>query len=834
MRLRAKALLIAIVATIGTAAASQALVWVTLGASIDDVESAIAIRDLARAQQALGVETAELSATARYWGIWDDAYTFAHDRNPRFVESNLYGTVLEQAGIDVLLFIDPRCAVIHGTATAPGDAAAVAQAYAAARCPHGALDPAPVAESGFLRTADGVLLVSTQSILTSKREGPPRGVLLVGRAAGAALRARLRQVTRLEVDLEPLDDGPDAAAAPRVITHPHGYLAGEIAVRDLTGRPALLLRTHTARDVSAHARAVLWRMTVFLGVVGLAVAVIVILLLDGSVTRLTALLAAVRRVGKSRDLALRVPVRGRDEIAGLASEINQTLAALERAQAEVEGKEVRLRSLRQIVDLLPQLVFATDADGRLVLVNRALNDAFGVADVEILGRRADELVSRAPGLAVLLVDSPASGEQAIHARGQVRLLTVAKIPLDPAAGTGLSLLGVASDITEQRRLEEALRHSQKLDGIGRLAGGIAHDFNNLLAAILSCAHMAAEGLDERDPRREDIEEIRLAGERAAELTRHLLTFARRQRSELRVIDLNSLPAGMEKLFRRLLSEDIRLELALGEGLAPVAVDVGQMEQVLMNLVVNARDAMPGGGTIRISTRRVDAPELAALGLPAPIEAPAAELLVADTGHGMTAEVQARAFEPFFSTKEVGKGTGLGLATCYGIVKGLGGHIAVGSAPGRGTEVRILLPPGRAAAQPPAAPAERPLARGAETVLLVEDNELVRTSTARLLERQGYTVLAAADAAAALAIAAESETRIDVMIADVVLPAMSGPDLAVELLRRRPGTPVLFVSGYADEAIEQRTRGAAGGDLLRKPFTAAELAERLRAAIDRGG
>jgi hypothetical protein len=869
MRLRAKGVLIVCVATMSTSALALALAWTTVRANIAHMEEAVARKDLARAEQALMVQTSALRDAARYWGIWDDAYTFAKDRNRRFVETNLYGTVLQTSGIDVLLFLDPACRVLYGVSLL-SDALDVetAEALTRARCVDGFLK-VETAESGFLAIESGRLLVAIQPILTSKREGPSRGVLLVGRRVDVRMVDALRSVARLDVDLIPADQiqckltraALDAGSTPPALVEPRNLISHQ-PLLDLESRTVLVLRVSSARDHWQHAHALLLRLSWMLGLVGAILSVAVVLLLDRSIlARLATLLSAVEEVGASSDLARRVPVRGRDELSALATAINFTFATLEEsdrrrrvaldelalAKSQLEARVLERTSalessakahfeseqrVRQIVDLLPQLVFATDATGRLALANRALKEAFGATDAELVGRRGADLTARSEGLAAFVSPEPigrtdSRESQVVDANGQVRLLTTTRLPLDPTSTTGLAMVGVATDITEQRRLEEALRHSQKLDGIGRLAGGIAHDFNNLLAAILSCAYMAAEGLSADDRRREEIEEIRLAAERAAELTRQLLTFARRQRAEVRAIGLSSLVEGMAKLLRRVLSEDIAFHLDIAKEGDHVDVDAGQMEQVLMNLVLNARDAMPNGGTLTIGTRRVEALELAGLAPPMPIQAPACEISVTDTGCGMEPHVQARLFEPFFSTKEVGKGTGLGLAMCYGIVRALGGHIWAESTPGRGSRFRILLPSSSGRPAGRRLSETRTAQRGAETILVVEDNDLVRGSTTRLLERQGYRVLSASDGKNALMIARAHQGQLDLVIADIVMPGLSGPEVADEITRMRPSTPVLFVTGYADDALEARTRSERRGEILRKPFTAADLAKRIR-------
>jgi PAS domain S-box-containing protein len=378
-----------------------------------------------------------------------------------------------------------------------------------------------------------------------------------------------------------------------------------------------------------------------------------------------------------------------------------------------------------------------------------------------------------------------------------------------------------------RHTEEQLRQAVKMEGIGQLAGGIAHDFNNMLSVILSHSSFLLDGLGPNDPRWEDADAIRSAGERGAGLVRQLLAFSRRQLLEPRVIDLNAVVAGLEKMLHRLIREDIELTARLSPDIGRVKADPGQIEQVIMNLVVNARDAMPDGGKICIETANVEFSHGSAH---LPVQpGPYVLLAITDTGIGMDAETQRRAFEPFFTTKG-GLGTGLGLSTCYGIVKQSGGYIWVDSEPGRGAAFKVYLP--RVQGETETLPERRPPLdlRGSETVLLVEDDERVRAAARKILESNGYTVMATRDAPEALAVAQTRHGRIDLAIADVVMPGMSGPDLIERLETLMPGLRVLFMSGHVDGS-RFGSDVKPGVDLIQKPFTPVTLLRRVREALD---
>ena len=400
-------------------------------------------------------------------------------------------------------------------------------------------------------------------------------------------------------------------------------------------------------------------------------------------------------------------------------------------------------------------------------------------------------------------------------------------------GEPLRAVGISLDVTERRTLEQQFQQAQKMEAVGQLAGGVAHDFNNLLTVILGFCELLLADLDPGDPRQADISEIQKAGTRAAGLTRQLLAFSRKQIIEPTRLDLNVVVADMQAMLRRLIREDVKVVLSLGPELAAVKADRGEVEQIVMNLAVNARDAMPKGGTLTIETANVELDEHYAKTHVAVKAGPYVVITVTDTGTGMTPQVQARLFEPFFTTKEPGKGTGLGMATVYGIVTRSGGSVGVDSELGRGTSFKVYFPRADAAetvVDAPAPPMRRQVA-GTQTVLLVEDEEGLRELTKRLLTRQGYTVVVAGDAEEAIRRFDENPS-IDVLLTDVVMPGASGPELVGQLVARRPGLKVIYMSGYTDDAIVHHGVLNPGIAFLHKPFTSDALGRKIREVIDR--
>ena len=495
---------------------------------------------------------------------------------------------------------------------------------------------------------------------------------------------------------------------------------------------------------------------------------------------------------------------------------------------------------RQLAESIQQVFWMTDPHGGLLYVSPAFETIFG--------RSCESLVAN-PGVWMDAVhpDDRERVEQAAYARsrrdeydevyrivrpdGAVRWIRDRAFHMYDQAGELHRLVGTAADITEQRHLEEQLQQAQKMEIVGRLAGGVAHDFNNLLTVINGMADLVLAGLAEDDPVRRDITQIRLAGDRAAALTGRLLAVSRRQILKPEVIDLSAIVTGLRDMIQRLIGEDITLVLELAPDLASIRADPGQIEQVLLNLVVNALDAMPDGGVLTIETRTVQVDQVYAAEHPGTRTGPHAMLAVRDTGVGMDESVRRRIFEPFFTTKAYGKGTGLGLSMVYGIVKQSGGSIWFQSEPGHGSHFTIYLPyvtgsPTSRADQPPAA-----TARGHETVLVVEDEPPLRELAARVLAAAGYTVLQAANGADALALLAGHAEPVHLVFTDVVMPGMNGRELAARLVQLRPAIRVLYTSGYTEDAILRHGVLDDPGRFLSKPYTPSVLRRRIREALD---
>ena len=497
--------------------------------------------------------------------------------------------------------------------------------------------------------------------------------------------------------------------------------------------------------------------------------------------------------------------------------------------------------VRSVLEQASNPIVGVDRDGLITFANARVTDLLGYAPRELVGEPVELLVPDAhaalhPGHRERYLEHPSPRPMGIgrelearHRDGSVVPVEIAINPVETP--TGLEVYATIVDTTERRRIEAELLQAAKMDSIGRLAGGIAHDFNNLLTAIIGYGRIATDELDPGAPAREDVDHMLRAAERAAELTRQLLGFARKAELDPATHDLNTIVADLEPLLRRLLGERIALVTNLGPVTGHIRVDRSHVDQVLINLAANARDAMPDGGTLVLETMALDGDDVdGMLGLAGDR---IAVLTVSDTGVGMSEAVRARVFEPFYTTKPFGEGTGLGLATTYGIVRQSGGAITVDSAPGAGTTFRIFFPQVAAAAAPEAPEAPAPVAgpSAQHTVLVVEDEESVRALAARMLERLGCRVLQAPNGAAAISLVGTRLDEVDVLLTDVVMPGMRGPELAEALRMVRPDLPVVFMSGYASGDVGGAVPAVT--PLLGKPFTLEELERALGASLSLG-
>ena len=530
-------------------------------------------------------------------------------------------------------------------------------------------------------------------------------------------------------------------------------------------------------------------------------------------------------------LTMKFPYRKPDGtvggVVGVSRDITDRVNLLERVRQSES-------LLRLVLDAMPVGVLLVDGNGDIVLGNRTSERIWGKSIVRGADRwkrsrawwhASGEPVQAHEWASVrALFEGVPQLDQLVDIEsfdGTRRTIRNSAVPIRQPRFNGAVI--VNEDVTERVRLEDGLEQTRKIEAIGQLAGSVAHDFNNLLTIIMSYVDVLGSSLASDDSRRDDLREVQRAAESAAALTRQLLAFGRRDAVQPRIVSLESTVAGVEKLLARLIGEHVRIRARYAEPASFVRIDPFQIEQIVLNLAVNARDAMPDGGELVLETHVVDVPDVGRV----------ARLEVRDTGTGMDAATRARIFEPFYTTKDRGRGTGLGLATVAAIVKQNGGTIAVTSEPGQGTTFAIDLPVA-AATDAEVAGAEKPDAvalRGTERILLVEDSAPVRVAVRAILERLGYAVTDVGDAAAALATVGDGKAPVGLVLIDVVLPTLGGPELAAAILAIRPEIRVLFMSAYSDDELPKRDRPASTSPVVAKPFTAEVLARAVRDALD---
>ncbi|HEY8166280.1 MAG TPA: response regulator, partial [Gemmatimonadaceae bacterium] len=526
-------------------------------------------------------------------------------------------------------------------------------------------------------------------------------------------------------------------------------------------------------------------------------------------------------------------------------DLAETIVRLESAQSEARQAQSEREETLNVLDLVlgssPVGFALFDGNLRCIRVNEALTEITGLPVEAHVGKRMEEIASARSAeimgplmRRVLQTGEPVSNFQLVGPKAsdpafeQHKLVSLFRV--ERASGAvGLGCLVI--DTTERMRLEEQLLQAQKMEAIGRLAGGIAHDFNNMLTAMKSYCELLLADMDESDARRNDVAEIGRAADRATALTRQLLAFSRQQVLHPQPLNLNQMVREVEGMLRRLIGADTELTTNLSADLGMATADPGEIQRVIVNLAVNARDAMPNGGKLSIETANVELDEEYAL---THADAPSGSyvmLAVSDTGHGMTRETKAKLFEPFFTTKDIGKGTGLGLSSVYGIVKQSGGNIWVYSEPEQGTTFKVYLPRIADAVVTPVLKMPAHRNGGSETILLVEDEESVRTVASRILRRAGYNVREAANGAEALKICEEDGEDVDLIVTDLVMPEMGGAELALRLRRTRPDARILFTSGYTQDAVVRQKFLEQGAAFIEKPFTPDALARKTREVLD---
>lgn len=847
--LRGKTILIIFITVFGLVGGLYALARVVLLRGYSTLEADFARQDMDRASSALENEIVTLGHTNNDYSSWNETYSFLQGKNPHFPSSEFPPSAVGQIKVSFVVIFDEAGKEVFGRgynlrkrqeAPIPADLEVCVRRTALEARVQRTHRPA----SGIIMLASGPFLMDARPVLKNNSDGVPLGLMIMGRALDDDAMMRLANMTHLSLDLERIDtlasqskfeSSSGAIVRPNIVEvrdDGRDSLAAYEEIVDVRGEPAFILRIHLKRDISEQGQTTLLQFLLLLLAAGFTFGAVTLYLLERTVlSRVANLSERITQIGASGDLSARVGVTGKDELAFLANAINGMLEDLQ--HAETERDEGRAR-LGMIIEKMPAVLWTTDRDLRFTSSVGAGLEHLGLKPNQMVGSTIyDYFRTEDPEFPVIVAHRRALAGEATsyEIEWQNRDFESHVQPLRDAEGEVVGVIGVALDITDRRHLADQLRQSQKMQAVGQLAGGVAHDFNNLLMVVKGHAEILLNRIQSGSPLHNNAEQIDKAADRAASLTRQLLAFSRMQVLQARVLDLNEVVGGMTKMFSRVIGENIELTFVPGSRLGRVKADPGQIEQVLLNLVVNARDAMETGGRITIETSNVQLDRDYCAKHHNIEPGPWVMLTVTDTGCGMDAKTQTRIFEPFFTTKAQGKGTGLGLATVYGVVKQSGGFIYVYSEVGHGTTFKVYLP--QVVADVDKDVAEKPAAApsGSETILFVEDEESVRELVREYLMGTGYRVLEACDGVQALEIAAAHKGAIDILVTDVVMPRLSGRELASRIAAVRPNVKVLFISGYTDDSIFRHGVLEGGVAYLQKPFNLKAIAQKIREVLD---
>ena len=873
--LRQKTQIIIGIVLLGLLAALYAVTRRTLLVQFSELEEKQTRQNLNRISNAINNELDLLNGSARDDSMWNEAYDFVQHPSADWGEKNFGEDTYQHLRLNAMLYSnaagEPVFAREFDTVAQQGQPARpeivaalsrVAQSFDHSPNQYSPNQASPSqhspnhspdqhspdqhsldqeGRSGILDLPQGRLLVAVWPVVSSVGHVPPKGTLIMGRWLDPAELRRLGWTHSLQFDvfprrdLQPGDPARDALAhlpaESSIFVAPlnEQQIAGYKVLNDIHGEPTLLLRAVMPRSVYQQGRTSLTFLMLATLLVGLVFTLVHTALLDKMIlSRLIELRDAVASIGTSSDLARRVPAQGSDELAQLGVSMNRMLAAFQDSQ---KG----LRTQAQAIEASADGIAIMNERAEFAYLNQAHAGIFGYPSAqELVGKSWSVLYGDAEAeriaqhvMPTLMRDGRWEGE--VTAQRRDGSTFPQQVSLAALAEGGM--VCVCRDLSERRRLEDQLRKKQRMESIGTLAGGIAHDFNNLLTVIIGYGQTLLAKVEHEPSLRSNVEHIVKSAGRAAALTRQLLAFSRKQVLQPRVLDLNTVVHDLEKMLRPLVGDDIVVTTRCAPALGSVKADLSQLEQVIVNLVVNARDAMPQGGRLTLSTANTDRTSDTAHDREVP-PGRYVVLSVADNGIGMSPDVLARIFEPFFTTKEVGKGTGLGLSTVYGIVEQSGGYVAVQSHTGKGTEFKVFLP--RVDAQPESSPPERASSwrkPGTETVLLVEDDAAVRELGHDILRSCGYRVLAVADPSRLQAVLQQNPGPIHILVTDVLMPGISGREVAIEVQRQHPETKTLYISGYAYHTMLGRGVLEAGSFFMQKPFTPSQLSEKVREVLD---
>ena len=847
MGLRWKTQIVTGLVLLGLLAALYAVTRRTLLVQFSRLEEEQTRQNLDRISNAINNELDLLDGSARDDSIWDEAYNYVQHPQPGWGENSFNDDSFVYLRLNGLAYLNAASEPIYAREfdsetrqqkIARPEVLATFVQLASLQQQSGSL----AGKGGIVDLPDGPSLVAVWPVLPSVGKGPSQGTLIMSRRLDASELHRLGWTAGLELELFSLRNQPVSDLAASALSHlsagaavyiaaiNENQVAGYTLLKGFRGDSSVLLRMVVPRTVHQQGRTTLNFLMLATLVVGLVFTFVNLFLLDRMIlSRLIGLRDAVVSIGTSGDLTGRVPAGdNNDELSQLGTSMNSMLVAIEHSRKD-------LNTQAQAIEACGDGIAILNERGEFVHLNRSHARIFGYESPEELAGKSwqtlysDEQVARFKQEVMPALARNTRWEGEAVARRKDGSSFPQQVSLASLAEGGM--VCVCSDLSERRKMEDQLRKKQRMESVGTLAGGIAHDFNNLLTVIIGYAQTLLAKVENDPALRSNAEHIVQSASRAASLTRQLLAFSRKQVLQPRVLDLNLVVRDLERMLRPLVGDDITMIAQCAPNLGSVKADLSQLEQVIVNLVVNARDAMPRGGRLILSTTNQDLVHENGRDRDVP-PGRYVVLSVSDNGVGMDPEVLSRIFEPFYTTKDVGKGTGLGLSTVYGTVEQSGGYVAVDSKPGKGTEFKIFLP--RVDALPESLPAEgTPTWRksGTETVLLVEDDAAVRELAHDILRSCGYRVLAVADPRSLNPVLQQHTGTIHILVTDVLMPGINGREVAREVQRQHPETKTLYMSGYAYHTMLGRGVLEAGALFIQKPFTPSQLSKKVREVLD---
>ncbi|HCE42639.1 MAG TPA: hypothetical protein DET40_03730 [Lentisphaeria bacterium] len=818
--------------------------------------------------EALKSETARLDTLAADWGRWDESYAFIESRNQSYIDSNLQDQAIGNLGVDMMVFIDNTQKITYGTAFDPVKKVKIPLPPEIIECIesnkaifNGGNDK-DYSRHGILMSSSSPFIFSACSILTSKLEGPSRGMLLMGNYLDKDFIGRIGRhiqkdftVTRTDMDMpaEMLDVSTELRKTNLpLISFPGGNsISVFMPINDVHDKQALIAEMTVKREIySAGKQALITFICSLIASGGILYLLIYFILERAVLSKIRDYSQLFSRIRQMSDLSLRVDESGNDELGDLSREINKMLATLEHSKTSQQYAEISMlnneKRYQLIIEQAPIGIVTCHMDERFRTANQSFCDIIGYKPEELISNKNIKDITYPEDYVPVMKhfedqakksQQPMEYEKRLMRKdGKIIYALIRAQVYRDLLGEPQYLIKTIQDITQQKenqarqkRLEEELRQAQQLESIGRLAGGFAHDLNNFLVPILAYTDMLLSVTKKDDPLYNGVLEIKSAAERAKTLSQKFLALSSKQMLEVTTLNLNDLIAAFKNILNRLIREDIRIEYHLSPGISMIKGDYAQIEQVVMNLAVNAKDAMPKGGLLTFETYNETLEKEIPDSHPAVKPGNYVVLKVTDTGTGISKETMAHLFEAFFTTKERGKGTGLGLSMVHGIVNQHGGGIKVWSSEGEGTSFAIYLPATDEALpilEKQKAPVEIKPGRG-ETVLIVEDEPSVLRIVSSELKRNGYNIIESEGGAEALEMARKHKGRIDILLTDVIMPVMDGKELYVRLSEIHPEIKVMYMSGHTYDVLSQHDIQAPDAQFISKPFSMEILRKKIQ-------